>query len=84
MVKLKESRSYYLIHLYRMNSPASTVWTGSFPVEGMSGYFLLSPRFIEVHVFHANSVDPDQMPRSVLGGVGVCVCGGGGGGGGGG
>ena len=35
--------------------------TGSLLVEGVSGFFLLLPCFIEVHVFNANSVDPDQM-----------------------
>ena len=39
--------------------------TGPFPIEEMSGYFLLlSPCFIEILVFNANSVDPDQTPRS--------------------
>ena len=27
---------------------------------------LLLPCFIEIHEFNANSVDPDQMPRSVV------------------
>ena len=31
----------------------------------MPGYFLLLPRFIEISDLNANSVDPDQMPRSV-------------------
>ena len=30
----------------------------------MSGYFLIIPCFIEIPVFDANSVDPDQTPRS--------------------
>ena len=30
----------------------------------MSGRFLFFPCFIEIPIFNANSVDPDQTPRS--------------------
>ena len=42
------------------------MWTGQFLVEGVSGYFLLLPGFIEIHVFNASGVDPHQTLRSVL------------------
>ena len=35
-----------------------------FSVERVSGYFSILPYFIEIHVFNANSEDPDQKPRS--------------------
>ena len=35
-----------------MDSSTSGLWTGPFPVEGV---------YIEIHVFNAKSVDPDQM-----------------------
>ena len=38
--------------------------TNSFPTERVSGWFLLSPGFIEILIFNANSVDPDQTLRS--------------------
>ena len=38
----------------------------------MSGSeFLLIPSFIEIPVFHANSVDPDQTPRSAASDLGL-------------
>ena len=36
-----------------------------------SGYFLLSPSFIEIPLFYANSVDPDQTPRSAASDLGL-------------
>ena len=44
---------YYLIFLDRSFSNRRCVWL-----------FLLLPCFIEIPVFKANSVDPDQTPRS--------------------
>ena len=38
--------------------------TNSFPTERVSGCFLLSPGFIEILIFNANNVDPDQTLRS--------------------
>ena len=50
-----------------MDTSTSTLQTGPFPVEGMSGYFLLLPCSVEIHMaFNANSIDPDQMLRSAL------------------
>ena len=43
-----------------MDSATSTLWTGPFPKEGVSGCFLLL-RFIEIPIINANSVDPDQV-----------------------
>ena len=47
-----------------MNISTSTLWTGPFQVEGMSGCFSLTLCFIKFPVFNANSVNPDQMPHS--------------------
>ena len=33
---------FHITHLYRVES---SVWTGPFPIIGVSGYFLLLPRF---------------------------------------
>ena len=37
----------------------------------MSGWFLLLPCFIEISVFNANSVDPDQTPLSAASDLGL-------------
>ena len=52
-----------LAHICRVDSPTLTLRTGLFPIKGVSGQFLLLPCFIEIPVFNANSVDPDQTPR---------------------
>ena len=54
-----------------MDFSTSTLWTGPFLLEGMSGYFLLLPCLIESTVFNANSVDPDQTPRSAASDLGL-------------
>ena len=46
-----------------------TLWTGPFPVKGCLG--LLLPCFIEITVFNANRVDPDQTPRSAASDLGL-------------
>ena len=43
-----------------MDSTTALIWTDPFPLEGMPGWFLLLPCFIENSVCTANSVDPDQ------------------------
>ena len=55
---------FSLTHLCLEDSSTLTLWTGSFPVKGVSGKFLLLPWFTETAVLHPNSVDPDQTPRS--------------------
>ena len=45
-------------------------WTGPFPIEGVSGYFLTLP-YLKKIVFNANSVDPDQTPRSAASDLGL-------------
>ena len=40
-------------------------WSGTFPIERVSSKFLLLQCFIEIPVFNANSVDPDQTLHSV-------------------
>ena len=47
----------------RMDSSPFTLRSGPFPIKGMS-VFLLLPCFIEVPVFNASSLNPDQTPRS--------------------
>ena len=49
-----------------MDSSIASLLTGPFPKEGVSGSFLLLPCFIEIPVFNANSVDPDQTPHAAL------------------
>ena len=52
-----------------LDSSILNLWTGPFQKEGMSGYFFIITciitMFIQIPVFNANSVDPDQTPRSV-------------------
>ena len=40
------------------------LWTSLFPTGGVSGYVLILPCLVEIRVFNANRVDPDQMPHS--------------------
>ena len=52
-----------------------TFWTGPFPVDMVSRYFLfLLPCFVEIPVFNANIVDPDQTPRSAASDWVYTVC----------
>ena len=54
-----------------MDTSNFTLWTGPFPVEGLSCFFflfffeLLLPCSKEISAFNANSVDPDQTLRAV-------------------
>ena len=48
----------------------SNLWTGPFPTEGVAGYFLLLPCFIEFPVFNTNSVDPDHAVPSAASDLG--------------
>ena len=45
---------------------STAVWTGPFPIKDVSGYFLLLPRFIEIHGFNASSVDYDQTTQNAV------------------
>ena len=62
---------YPLIHLCKMDSSTSTLWTGPFLLEGMSGLFLFLPCFNENSVSNANSADPDQ---SLIWVYTICKC----------
>ena len=53
-----------------MDSSILVVWKAPFPIGGIR-LFLLSPCFIEIPVFNANSVDPDQTPRSAASDLGL-------------
>ena len=49
-----------------------TLWTGPFPIEGVSGQLLLvSCFFVEILELNANSVDPDQMWYSMVSDLGL-------------
>ena len=54
-----------------MNSSTLTLWTDSLPVEGVFGHILSLPCFIEIPAFNANSVNPDQTPRSAASDLGL-------------
>ena len=58
------SEATILTHLCLVDSYTLSFWTSPFPIKRMTGYVLLLPCFIEIHVFNANSVDRDQMPHS--------------------
>ena len=47
-----------------MDSCTVTLWSDTFPVERVSGLFLLLPYVIETPVLNANSVDSDWTPHS--------------------
>ena len=49
-----------------MDFSTSNLWTGPFPTEGASSYFILLPCSTVIPVVNANSVDPDQMPSSAV------------------
>ena len=54
-----------------MDSPTLIIWTDPFPTEEVSGQILLLPYFIEIPVFNANGVYPDQTPRSAASDLGL-------------
>ena len=54
-----------------MDSSTLTLLTGPFLVKGVSGQLSLLPCFIEIPVFNANIVDPDQMPHSAASDLGL-------------
>ena len=61
-----------ITHSWRVDSLTSTFWTCLFPVEGIFGYFLLSPAcLIEIPVPNANSIDTDQTPRAASSDLGL-------------
>ena len=50
----------------------STLWTGSFPLVGASGwlsFFFLY--FIQIHVSNENNVDCDQTPQNAVSDLGL-------------
>ena len=47
-----------------MDATTSTIWRSPFLIERVSSWFCSLPCFVEISAFNANSVDPDQMPRS--------------------
>ena len=54
-----------------MDSSTSTLWTGR--VSSRKGFWLLFiiTGFIEILVYNANRVDPDQMPQNVASDLGL-------------
>ena len=55
----------------QVDSSATTLWTGLFPKAGYLVSFLSSLCFIEIPVFNASSVDPDQMLHSAASDLGL-------------
>ena len=54
-----------------MDSSTLTLWTGQYPVKKGFWSVLLLPWFTEIPVLNANSVDPDQTPRSAASDLGL-------------
>ena len=54
-----------------MDSSTSMLLMGPFPVEGVSGWFLLLQYSREILGVNANSIDPDQTPHSVASYLGL-------------
>ena len=46
------------------------LWTGPLHILGVPGWFSLLQSFVEITIFNANSVDPDQMPHFVASDLG--------------
>ena len=53
-----------------MDASNITLRTGPFQLKGVSGKFLLLPWFTEIPVLNANSVDPEQKPRTAASDLG--------------
>ena len=53
-----------LTHLCGVGSSTTTFWTGLFPITWCLVSFDYYLCFLEILVFNANSVDPDQTPHS--------------------
>ena len=60
-----------LTRLCQATSSTLTLLIGPFQIEGVSSKFLLLPCFIEITVFNANSVDPDQMQHTAASDLGL-------------
>ena len=45
----------------------------TFQAEGVSDLFLIQPIVIKIPLLNADSVDPDQTPRSALGMYGLAM-----------
>ena len=54
-------------HLSQVDSSISRVWTGPFLIY----WFLVVPCCVEIPVFNANIVGPDQTPRSAASDLGL-------------
>ena len=60
-----------LIHLCFVDSATATLWTGPFPFKGVSGCYFFIYIIIEIPLFIAYSVNPDQTPRSAASDLGL-------------
>ena len=61
-----------LTHLCRMDSSTTTVWTGLYPIAGcLVGNYYYYFFKIEIPVFNAYSVNPDQTPHSAASDLGL-------------
>ena len=53
----------WFTHLRRVDSSIITLWNGLYPIEGVSSWYLSLPYFIEISIFNATSVDPDETSQ---------------------
>ena len=70
----KKGLLLHFTHFCCMGSSTSTLWTGPFPVEEVSGFFLFITMFYRHDVFNANSVDSGQMLQHLIWVYTVCKC----------
>ena len=70
MERLVETTTRGLPHLCGMDSSIISLWTGPLQSKGMSDYFSYY-HFLEIPIFNANSVYPDQTPRSAASDLGL-------------
>ena len=54
-----------------MDSSTITLWAGPFPIERVSSYLFITPRFMAISVFNANSLDRVQTPRTAASDLGL-------------
>ena len=54
-----------------MDSSTSTLWAGPFPIQKVSGWFLLLPCFVGISEINATSVGPDQTPQNAASDLGL-------------
>ena len=61
---MRRTANMLLAHLRRVDSSTVSLWTGPFSIGCLDNFYLLLPCVIEIPVFNANSIHPDQTPPS--------------------